>query len=104
MERYITVQDELLLEDELDEGFSTEKPKPESGYVITRRKKKVGGKTIVGWVKVKKKGTQTKKSKTGLSKAQLKVRARKAARTKHAHPTAMKKAMKKAKKTRAINR
>jgi hypothetical protein len=100
MKRYISI----LEENDLEESFSTEKPKPESGYIIKRVKKRIGGKVVTGWTKIKKAGVVTKKKKTGLSKAQLKMRAKKASRTKKAHPTAQKKALKKAKKTRALNK
>ncbi len=100
MKRYISIQENM----ELDEGFSQDKPKPESGYVIKRVKKRIAGKVVTGWTKIKKAGAVTKKKKTGLTKAQLKMRAKKATRTKKHHPTAQKKALKKAKKTRALNK
>jgi len=104
MERYVSIEEKYNIE-KIDEGFTTEKPVPESGYIIKRIKKKIPGKGIItGWMKTKKAGVIAKKVKTGLSRAQLQMRARKAARTLKARPSSQRKKIKKSRITRKLNK
>lgn len=91
-----------FIEGDMMEGFTKEKPPAEAGYEIKKVKKAApGGKVQIGYVKTKKKGVVKKKTK--LSKSQLKLRAKKASRTKAKDVAGKKKAVKKAKKTRKLN-
>ena len=98
MKRYEQIKQEENIE--LEETRSVEKPKPEAGYEIKRamvRDPKNPRRLVKGWVKTPK----VKKSKVrGMSKAQRKKAARKAARTRKKDIRGQRIAKKKAKLTR----
>lgn len=86
----------------ITESFTTVKPKPEPNYTLKKVKKKIDGKVVIGWEKKLKKGKVSKKS--GFTKQQRKMRAKKATKTKSRDVIGKKKAVKRAKITRKLNK